>query len=88
MNNGELLELYRKKRCVDGYNGRTWDAGKHLEFDTAIENEEQQGGALQNRIRNGAREKQKRGDDCTAFQECILENFGECGKGCGYFKTK
>ena len=36
----ELLDLYRKKRAVDGLNGRTWDAENHLKYDKAIELEE------------------------------------------------
>ena len=31
-----LLSLYRKKRSVDGLNGRTWDAVKNHKYDAAI----------------------------------------------------
>lgn len=36
MNDKELLDLYRKKRAVDGLNGRTWDAEKHFKYDKEI----------------------------------------------------
>jgi hypothetical protein len=32
-----LLNLLLLKRSVDGFSGRPWDAGKHLEYDTMIE---------------------------------------------------
>lgn len=40
MTHKELLDLYRKKRAVDGLNGREWHAEKHLKYDKAIELEE------------------------------------------------
>ena len=35
-NESRLLSLYRKKRAVDGLNGRTWDAVKHHKYNAAI----------------------------------------------------
>jgi len=35
-NGRRLLSLYRKKRSVDGLNGRDWDAVKHHKYDAAI----------------------------------------------------
>lgn len=40
MTDEKLLNLYRKKRTVDGLNGRTWDATNHLKYDKKIELEE------------------------------------------------
>ncbi len=40
MTDKELLDLYRKKRAVDGLNGRTWDSQKHLKYDQEIEIQE------------------------------------------------
>lgn len=40
MTDQELLNLYRKKRCVDGLCGRDWDACKHHDYDQEIEREE------------------------------------------------
>lgn len=31
-----LCHLLLLKRSVDGINGRTWDAGRHLEYETLI----------------------------------------------------
>ena len=31
-----LCHLLLLKRSVDGINGRTWDASKHLDYETAI----------------------------------------------------
>lgn len=33
----ELLQAYRNKRSVDGYNGRTWDALKHYDMEELID---------------------------------------------------
>jgi len=40
MTDKELLELYRKKHSVDGRHGRIWNAGSHLQYADAIEEEE------------------------------------------------
>lgn len=37
----DLLNMYRKKRRVDGLNGRAWNAPKHKEYDDLIEEAEQ-----------------------------------------------
>lgn len=38
----QLLAAYRKKRSVDGLNGRKWDAFKHYEAEVRIEKLEAQ----------------------------------------------
>ena len=41
MDDHKLLELYRKKRSVDGFNYRLWDALKHRQYEKVIDVEEE-----------------------------------------------